>query len=102
MGINAISWRRIRTLNERLGGEKFVHVFTYSHHQHWLWTCMRIDGTTATVDTRDFTITITEDDDEDETTTQRLLRDRSKATERDMDWLAELDDRARQLDAGCR
>jgi hypothetical protein len=96
MGINAISWRRIRTLNEQLS-ERFVHVFTYSHHKHWYWTGIRIDGTSATIDTRN--LTCEEDPLTDLTTTQRLLMDRSTATEHNREWLAELDERARQIDA---
>jgi hypothetical protein len=96
MGINAISWRRIQTLNEQLG-ERFVHVYTYSHHKHWYWTGMRIDGTTATIDTRNLTVEEDEYDEKDLTSTQRLLRDRSTATEHDLEWLAMLDERAAHL-----
>lgn len=94
MGINAISWRRILTLNERLG-ERFVHVYTYSHHKHWLWTGIRIDGSSATIDTR--TLAVEENPPTDAGSTQWLLRDRSRVTEHNREWLRELDERAAQL-----
>lgn len=98
MGLNTISWRRVKTLNARLG-EQFVHAVVSSHHQHWYWTGIRIDGSSAVIDTRDMTVTEEDPADPDymQTTTQGLLRDRSRVTEHTADWLRTLDERAAEL-----
>lgn len=98
MGLNTISWRRIRTLNERTG-EQFVHVVVSSHGQHWYWTGIRSDGSSAVIDTRDMTVTEEDPTDPDcwPTTTQGLLRDRSHVNEHNADWLRILDERAAEL-----
>lgn len=97
MGLNAISWRRIRTLNQRLD-EKFVHVVVCSHAEHWFWTGIRIDGSAAYVDTRDWSVTPEEPGDPG-TTTQYLLRSRQHGDRPDLkDWLRILDERAAELE----
>lgn len=82
MGINPLSWKRIRALNRRLD-ERFVHVYTYSHHEHWIWVGLRYDGSAAAIDTRTWSVTPTEID----STTVELLRSRWARTSEQAEWL---------------
>lgn len=91
MGINALSWKRIRALNRRLG-ERFVHVYTYSHHEHWMWVALRHDGSAVDVDTRTWT-TAPAELQASESSAVHLLTTREPKTEAHADFLRLVDER---------
>lgn len=94
MGVNSISWRRIKTLNRRLN-ERFVHAWTLSHGEHWWWFCIRHDGTAASVNVQ--TGELEEDSDCEYSAAQKLLRSRNPRDTGQAEFLAELDQRAREI-----
>lgn len=95
MGVNSLSWKRIRALNRRLD-ERFVHVYTLSHYEFWIWWAIRHDGSAAKVDTR--TWWSYPRDLVWESTTYHLLTTREPRDEEQAAWLQVLDERQAEIE----
>jgi hypothetical protein len=93
VSVDVISWKRIKKLNRRLD-ERFVHAFT---GQHYIWSCIRPDGTMSTIDVRDPKVV---ESVPGGTTTAELLRTRQPYWEWEAELLAELERRIAELEAG--
>lgn len=92
MGLNTISWRRVKRLNARLD-DRFIHAACSSHSDWWVWICVRHDGTALLVDTK----TLETKPTLGQTSTQHLLATRVTAPHASAEWLAELDARQAEL-----
>lgn len=99
MSVNHLTWRKVRTLNEKMG-ERFVCAWTMSHgrDRNW-WYCIRFDGSALWVNAKDSEIPNIERPEEFySTSTQSMLRKGEPISPQDQEWFAILRARQNEMD----